>query len=251
MNSRTGKLTDVVPSRLCKQLLFETFLGLWDGLASMELRQKVLEKQLLPAGVIAGMLSAALARGVGPPIQEQGMELAAAGTEKGREKKTENGEKPANETPSDGSKPSLPFAAAESPQAGQDKSKGPVTRSRKRSNVVREEGEPEGAMKKEKLASPDDSPSASRTMPFSGEFIKSKEPPTTTAAAKPLPLPSPSPALLSSISALQIRKHCTYGEVKSMAVDYQLVRERLSTHFKLNWGSNWIGKPAEQNRFTL
>ena len=36
INAQTGKLEDAVPSRVCKQQLFERFTSLWDGLASPE-----------------------------------------------------------------------------------------------------------------------------------------------------------------------------------------------------------------------
>ena len=237
VNSRTGKLTDVVPSRLCKQLLFETFLGLWDSIASMELRQKVLEKKLLPAGVVAGLLSAALARSSagekeGKPLPGMGGELS----KDNRGKQTNNGVK----EPASGSAESanaaipslfdtsLPFVIDTEPsrhsaQGRKDSKKQPSPK--------------QGDASKEAVSA----------MPFS-EGFKSGE---VSPPIKPLPTPSPSPHLLSSITALQVRKHCTYGEVKSMAVDYQLAKERLSSHFKLNWGSGWVGKPAEQNRFTL
>lgn len=240
VNSRTGKLSDVVPSRLCKQLLFETFLGLWDNIASMELRQKVLEKKLLPAGVVAGLLSAALARSStgdkeGKPLPGMGGEL----TKDNRGKQTNNGVKeptsgsaePANAAIPSLFDTSLPFVidtepSQRSPQGQKD------------SKIQPSPKQGDGLTANKEAVS---------AMPFS-EGFKSGE---VSPPIKLLSTPSPSPHLLLSITALQVRKHCTYGEVKSMAADYQLAKERLSSHFKLNWGSGWVGKPAEQDRFTL
>ena len=239
VNSRTGKLSDIVPSRLCKQLLFETFLGLWDSIASMELRQKVLEKKLLPAGVVAGLLSAALARSSvgekdGKPLPGMGGELA----KDKREKQANNGVKErvggSGESGSSGIPSlfdtSLPFVI----------DKEPSTHSAQGWEGSKKQPPKQG----EGLTANKETVSA---MPFS-EGFKSGE---VSPPIKTFPMPSPSPHLLSSITALQVRKHCTYGEVKSMAVDYQLTKERFSSHFELNWGSGWVGKPAEQDRFTL
>ena len=44
INAHTGKLNDNIPSRLCKQILYEKFLGLWDNLPGEEFKRQVLEK---------------------------------------------------------------------------------------------------------------------------------------------------------------------------------------------------------------
>ena len=231
VNCRTGKLIDVVPSRLCKQLVFETFLALWDSLAGMDLRQKVLEKRLLPAGVIAGMLSASTARELSTSKETK---LPGVGDEK-KDEAANNGEKcTANTAPPDEDKTQ---AAAGS--------RGHIRRSKRLSGQKQEASE-SGVVDVKGEISPISSPT-SNPMPFS-EGFKEKDTPTSPTF---LIAPSPSPALLSSITALHLRKHCTYGEVKSLAVDYQCVKEKISTHFELNWGSKWIGKPAEQDRFML
>ena len=54
VHSRTGKLDDMVPSRLCKQLLFETFLGLWDSIGSDKLKQMIVDNKLLPPSALGG-----------------------------------------------------------------------------------------------------------------------------------------------------------------------------------------------------
>ena len=114
---------------------------------------------------------------------------------------------------------------------------------------------PEAAKGTKEEEEEDDKPSDTTTpasaMPFSAGFKSEVASPPVKAPLAPYAAPSPSPQLLSSITALQVRKHCTYGEVKSLAVDYRAVKERVSSHFKRNWGSEWIGKPAEQDRFTL
>ena len=47
VNCKMGKLDNMVPSRLCKQLLFENFLVLWDSLASDEAKKQVVERKLI------------------------------------------------------------------------------------------------------------------------------------------------------------------------------------------------------------
>jgi len=51
INCRTGKLDNMVPSRLCKQLLFESFLTLWDSLASDDIKWRALDRKLVPPSV--------------------------------------------------------------------------------------------------------------------------------------------------------------------------------------------------------
>jgi hypothetical protein len=287
VNSRTGKLTDVVPSRLCKQLLFETFLGLWDTLASMDLRQKVLEKRLLPAGVVAGLLSAAASSRMmsfgGGEADRRVLPGLGGEMSKGEEKETSasdggggggdganNGIKDRSSGSSGAIPPlfsSLPFAIdtqpsqesiIDKPSAEEPK----VKRSRKQSSpkqLVQQGGgggeskvdtkPPEESKKEEDKPTPVGT--VASAMPFSAGFKSVGGAPPINAPLAPFAAPSPSPQLLSSITALQVRKHLTYGEVKSLAVDYQTVKGRVSSHFKLNWGSCWVGKPAEQDRFTL
>ena len=257
VNSRTGKLSDIVPSRLCKQLLFEAFLGLWDSLASRDLRQKVLEKKLLPAGVIAGLLSAALARSSSSSIEVGGGNLLP-GLGLGSADEPNNGVRESSNTSRKLSIPSL-FSEEDSKPSQQGAGEEGETTEPKGQSSPKQEGE--GTEKEEEeeergqsMTDKEDKPSlptsfssATNAMPFS-EGFKSHE---VTSPLKSFTPPSPSPHLLSSITALQVRKHCTYGEVKSLAVDYQVAKEKLSNHFKLNWGSHWIGKPDEQDKFIL
>ena len=51
INCRTGKLENMVPSQLCKQLLFENFLTLWDSLACDQIKQRALDRKLVPIQV--------------------------------------------------------------------------------------------------------------------------------------------------------------------------------------------------------
>ena len=54
VNCKTGRLDERVPSRLCKQLLFEQFVELWDQLAPEAVKARVLEHKLLPEAVLKG-----------------------------------------------------------------------------------------------------------------------------------------------------------------------------------------------------
>lgn len=275
VNSRTGKLSDVVPSRLCKQLLFETFLGLWDSLASKELRQKVLEKRLLPAGVVAGLLSAAAAPqrmvplgggGGGGEGEKRFVPVPGLGGEMSKDnvgKQTGSNNNGIKEGSGDSSS-SLPFAIDTQPSQQRVAAEEPkVKRSRKQSSP-KQRVQHGGGMSKTKSDAnpppeaakaivdgdkPTDASTTASAMPFSAGFKSEGGGPPIKAPLAPSP--GPSPQLLSAITALQVRKHCTYGEVKSLAIDYQTAKERVSSHFQLNWGSGWIGKPAEQDRFTL
>ena len=64
VNARSGKLNDEIPSRLCKQMLFEKFINLWDGLACEKVKLEVVK--LIP--------NAACSKGSqgGPPISSDG-----------------------------------------------------------------------------------------------------------------------------------------------------------------------------------
>ena len=58
VNCKTGRLDERVPSRVCKQLLFEQFLDLWDELALDSVKSCVAERGLLPRAVLKGQGSA-------------------------------------------------------------------------------------------------------------------------------------------------------------------------------------------------
>ena len=60
IHCKTGRLDERVPSRLCKQLLFEQFVCLWDSLAPKNVREKVLELGLLPKAVLKSKECAAV-----------------------------------------------------------------------------------------------------------------------------------------------------------------------------------------------
>lgn len=158
VNARTGKLDDSVPSRLCKQLLYENFLALWDSLSTQEMKSSVVENKLIPESVT----SCPSVKSHDHPVQPRGTQNIPG---------------------------LLPFAIDTTP---------------------------------------------------SMELV---QPPRSTD-----PPPPPPPR---SVGSLQLGKYCTYGQVKSLAKDYKLVKQKLFDHYKANWGSGWICKPAEQSRFTL
>ena len=176
VNARTGKLDSLVPSQLCKQLLFEKFLELWDQLACDEIKKKVVSMKLLPPSIV------------------------------GRLAKTSSGES----TPGSGSAlDKLSFVIDTTGNTSQQPTK---------------------------------SGSPSAPMPFSEGFLKKDKSDTSAHSTG---------VNASSVTALHLRKYCSYGAVKSLANDYQQVKEKLYSHFKANWGSCWIEKPAEQDHFTL
>ena len=153
VDSRTGKLNDMVPSRVCKQCLFQNFLDLWDNLACEELKKLVVAKKLLPPTAVAG---------------------ASA---------------------SEGSAESVFF---------EDRSGGNYS-----------------------------------SMPFSDQPSKPVEASGGVKATPP------------KVSAIHMRRHCNYKQVKMLAHDYSKVKDKVNQHFDMLWGSSWINKPPEQDEFTL
>ena len=149
INCRTGKLENMVPSRLCKQLLFENFLTLWDSLACDHIKQRALDRKLVPVQVTSKH-----------PHPPPGL---------GKQTKVASS--------------SLPF-----------------------------------------------------TQKFSDDNTKAPQP---DSKAKP------------NVTALLLRKNCTYGQLKALATEYQLSKEKLFELYKQNCGSTWIKKPQEQDKFTL
>lgn len=53
IESRTGKLKHMIPSRICKQFMFQAFLDLWDSVATEKLKRLVVEKQLVPCSALS------------------------------------------------------------------------------------------------------------------------------------------------------------------------------------------------------
>ena len=117
LEAKTGKLQHMVPSRLCKQFMFQTFMDLWNNTASEKLKKQVLEERLLPSSAMD-----------------------------------------------------------------------------------------------------------SDSLPFSDH---------------------------SKVVAIHMRQHCNYSQVKALAVDYQNTKKLISTHFQAHYGSWWITKPQEQDKFML
>lgn len=149
VHARTGKLDDMVPSRLCKQFLFDAFLNLWDSIASESLKKLIVSENLLPASVVGSSSS------------------------------------------------SSEFFI--------------------------------------------DTVGDKEMMPFSGKYQASKKGPAPDQGGK----------TVSNVKALHLRRHCSYRQIKNLAKDYQHVKNKLSTHFQENWGSCWIAKPEEQDKFML
>ena len=172
VNCHTGKLENLVPSRLCKQILFESFLSLWNSLSPEVAKQRVIEKRLIlvEATTTDPLLSASLGK-VQTPVQV------------------------------------LPFCEDRNPAPTQKSNNSPPSY------------DPLGLNKLTKKAE-------------NG----------TDASKAPLKV---------KVSSMQLRKHCTYNQVKELAKDYQTSKTALFNHFKLHLGSPWIGKPAEQDRFRL
>ena len=148
---KTGKCEEMVPSQLCKQVLMEKFLSLWDKMASEGAREEVLNQKLVPCFTVQ----------------------VHQGT---------------------------------------------------------------GAQDKGAAAVPVD------ILPFSQDFTSKECVLPPPAAAKPN---------LQKLTALELRKYCTYGQLKSVATSYQLAKLKLFDHYRVNCGSSWIQKPSEMNNFRL
>lgn len=158
VQTRTGKLEHMVPSRLCKQFLFQNFLDLWDKIASDDLKQVVVRSKLLPNSALGDV-------------------------------------------------------AKESP------------------NV-------------EHLYYEDTKGEFESFMPFSQDEKANPYmagPNKAAAAATPPPV----------ISAIHMRRHFDYRQVKDLAQSYQKAKDKVSDHFKSCCGSPWIRKPEEQDKFKL
>lgn len=162
IHARTGKLDDMVPSRLCKQFLFEGFLNLWDAIASDQLKRLVVSSKLLPPSALMGV---------------------------------------------------VPFM---------------LNRESEDFYVIDTIGKDEN-----------------KAMPFSGPLQPPSGKKKGSQATKKNKEPTP------HVTAVHLRRHCNYNQVKSLATDYQTAKEKLSSHFQKNWGSRWIVKPEEQDKFML
>lgn len=154
IRSQTGKLNDMVPSRLCKQSFFELFVSLWDSLASSDLKDQVVALKLLPLSALRGMI-------IGDVPEYVTIDRV------GKWDEDED----------------LPF-----------------TKPHRSGGVMKE-------------------------------------------AVSGAPGPS--------VRSMHLRRHCTYQQVKSLASTYTEAKHKLSRHFQKHWGSAWITKPQEQDRFML
>ena len=53
------------------------------------------------------------------------------------------------------------------------------------------------------------------------------------------------------LTAQYLQMHCSYGQVKSLATDYQLAKTSLFDCYGLRCGSPWVKKPPQQDDFTV
>ena len=53
------------------------------------------------------------------------------------------------------------------------------------------------------------------------------------------------------LKAEYLQKHCSYGQVKSLATDYQLAKKKLFDWYVFHCGSPWVKKPPQQDNFTI
>ncbi len=155
IKTATGKLSSNIPSRLCKQSFFDSFLSLWDSIAPDSLKEQVIALKMLPASAL---------RGTGGAESDSDFFTVDRVGSYG-----------------DGD---LPF-----------------------SDDVRLPGNSEGNVE---------------------------------ANEKNL-----------QVRSYSLRKHCSYKQMKTLADDYMEARDKLSAHFKKHWGSAWVAKPQEQDKFTL
>ena len=193
VHCKTGKLDERVPSRICKQLLFEKFVELWDTLAPDSVKQSIVERKLVPMAVLKG--------------QEAASELAA---------QEAFSEPAAQESFGD----SLPFSKKE------------------------KDGKPTPASGSEQLA--ENKVAKDVTALQAEEANKNGRTQDPNGSSDPSP-----PSKAVQIPSRLIRSHCSYGQMKSLASDYQAAKQSLSGHLRAHWGSSWIKKPAEQENFRL
>ena len=53
------------------------------------------------------------------------------------------------------------------------------------------------------------------------------------------------------LTAEYLQMHCSYGQVKSLAIDYQLAKKKLFNRYASHCGSPWVEKPPQQDNFTI
>ena len=53
------------------------------------------------------------------------------------------------------------------------------------------------------------------------------------------------------LKAEYLQMHCSYGQVKSLATDYQLAKKKLFDWYGFRCGSPWVEKPPQQDNFTI
>lgn len=184
VHAHTGKMEDLVPSRLCKQLLFENFLMLWDSLAPDRIKSLAAGQHMIPPSS-----SSSAAAAIGPGVGG----------------KTESS--------------SLPFSEALDKANTQNGSTSSSNDSHSQPTVTGMSTRTESSL------------------PFSEDH-------TSFSAAAPPPKPP------GGMTALLLRRHCTYAQVKALATDYQRAKQRLFEVYQANCGV-WVKKPPEQDQFSL
>ena len=151
---QTGKCEDSIPSRLCKQLMMDSFLTLWDRLAGEEEKKLVISKGILPV------------------IKSQKVEHPS------------------------------PSALGSKIIAGK--------------------------------------------LPFSQDFRKKGEKLSVQPSSG-----SGSDVDPKVVTALELRKNCTYAQLKSLSPGYNQSKEALFESYRMNCGHPWLKKPPEMDRFCL
>lgn len=188
VNCKTGRLDERVPSRLCKQLLFEQFMELWDDLAPDSVKHRVKECKMLPEAVLKCQ---------GSTVETHTLQKSF--------------------------KDSLPFSQDDTTKR-QPKEQD-VTPARRSKRLMASTN-----IESEKALSENGTADFQQTGREKGGGV---------------------PVAASSVVARLVRSHCTYGQVKRLASDYQAAKQLLSEHLKSHWGSIWIKKPTEQENFRL
>jgi hypothetical protein len=156
IESKTGKLRHLIPSRLCKQFMFQSFLDLWDSVAPETVKGEVVESKLLPSSAVSKA----------PEGSDNLFFMDRIGAADAN---------------------NLPFS---------------------------------------------DQGSARTSNAFQAG--------TSVSVATP-----------PQVTAIHMRRHCNYSQVKNLAVGYQTAKRLVSDYFQTHCGSAWITKPQEQDKFML
>ena len=222
VNGQTGRLENLVPSQICKQVLFEQFFHLWDSLAPDVVRSTVTERRLLPLSVARGLCGGSGSEGLSEQEQEIDSQLPffvvdATPSEVNYTEEGDEGEE-------------------------EERKETPRRKSKRRSRAQKEEEEE----KEKQEASPQPRRKKMRLEKQEEEAREvSNGPEGTNGGGQVATRRAP------SLPSHLLRTHCSYGAVKSLATEYQAAKQLLSDHLKAHWGSGWIKKPPDQENFKL